>query len=94
MIITKVTETLMQAGFVPAGKPDYTNPRGGFPPVMVRVRIGRHVDCTGAGADSRRQFNPQDHDPKYREGTGEGYIVAALFGELPMPGAVDLTYQS
>jgi endonuclease/exonuclease/phosphatase family metal-dependent hydrolase len=26
------------------------------------------------------------------QGTGEGYIVAALFGQLPLPGAVDLTY--
>ena len=26
------------------------------------------------------------------QGTGEGYIVAALFGEMPLPDAVDLTY--
>ncbi|HTQ55700.1 MAG TPA: endonuclease/exonuclease/phosphatase family protein [Bryobacteraceae bacterium] len=27
------------------------------------------------------------------QGTGEGYIVAALFGAMPLPDAVDLTYQ-
>jgi len=41
-----------------------------------------------AGGNSTVKIMTQNID----EGTGEGYIVAALFGQLPLPGAVDLTF--
>jgi len=41
-----------------------------------------------ASASSTIKIMTQNVD----QGTGEGYIVAALFGEMPLPDAVDLTY--
>src|ERR1022692_1697221 len=43
---------------------------------------------TAASGSSTVKIMTQNID----EGTGEGYIVEALFGQMPLPQAVDLTY--
>ena len=93
MTQTKVTETFTQAGFVPAGKPDYTNRQGRISAVLwlawALAAMGiAPAQAQTADGGSTVKIMTQNID----EGTGEGYIVAALLGELPLPGAVDLTF--
>ena len=101
MFRTKVTRTFTLAGFAPAGKPGCTSRREcRF--ARPRQRIGMiWLVCaaaamgiasaqaqTDAGGSSSVTLMTQNID----QGTGEGYIVEALFGTFPLPGAVDLTY--
>jgi len=93
MTQTRLTRTLTPAGFVRVGKSDYTNRPKRISALfwlacaVAAVAIAP-AQAHAAGSGSTVKIITQNID----EGTGEGYIVAALFGQLPLPGAVDLTF--
>ena len=94
MARTEVTRTITLAELAPAGKTDYTNspkPIKGLLWLTCAIAVMGIAPAraqTALSQSSTVKIMTQNID----EGTDETFIVEALFGYLPLPEAVDLTY--
>ena len=90
MFRTNATRTITLAGFAPAGKPKQQECRSllWLACAVAAIAIAPAQAQTAASHASTVRIMTQNID----EGTDETFIVEALFGYMPLPDAVDLTY--
>ena len=90
MFRTKVTRTLTLAGLAPAGQPKQRECRSPLwlACAVAAIAIAPAQAQTAPTHSSTVKIMTQNID----EGTDETFIVEALFGYMPLPDAVDLTY--
>lgn len=89
----KVKRTFTPAGFTSAGRLDCSNGPKRIPSLLwlafaVAALVGTPARAQTAGQSSSIKVMTQNID----EGTDETFIVTALFGYMPLPEAVDITY--